>query len=172
MILGTIVHRTLLTGILLCGMAVLCHAQKKTVSDMFRVMPDSLLPVLSENNRLDMIDFMASGMKAAVTNRIGGESEMTALTDDSLRVKVSDAQTVTLLLVSPLDSIESGNPIICFVRTYGTDESMLQSVTSFYTTQWSQILQEPPLKDADVKRIKALDVQTILNWERDILKKD
>ena len=94
------------------------------------------------------------------------------LTDDSLRVKVSDALTVTLLLITPLDSTENGNKVICFIRTYGTDESMLQSVTSFYTTQWSQILQEPPLNDADVKRIKALDVQTILNWERDILKKD
>jgi hypothetical protein len=151
-------------------MTVICHAQEK-ISDLFRVMPDSLLPVLSENNRLDMIDFMASGMKAEVTNRLGGSSEMTLLTDDSLRVKVSDALAVTLLLVTPLDSVESGNNIICCVQTYGTDESMLQSVTSFYTTQWNQMNQMPPLNDEDTKRIHALDMQTILNWERDILKK-
>lgn len=171
MIVDKMLHRTLLTVILFYGMTVMCHAQVK-ISDLFRQMPDSLLPVLSENNRLDMIDFMASGMKAEVTNRLGGSSEMTLLTDDSLRVKVSDALAVTLLLITPLDSIESGNKIICCVRTYGTDESMLQSVTSFYTTQWNQMNQMPPLNDEDTKRIHALDMQTILNWEHDILKKD
>ena len=164
-------HKTLLTVILFYGMTVMCHAQVK-ISDLFREMPDSLLPVLSENNRLDMIDFMASGMKAEITNRLGGSSEMTMLTDDSLRVKASDGLTMTLLLVTPLDSIESGNKVICCVQTYGTDESMLQSVTSFYTTQWNQINQMPPLNDDDTQRIRALDMQTILNWEHDILKKD
>ena len=171
MLLNKMIHRTLLTVILFCGMTVMCHAQIK-ISDLFREMPDSLLPVLSENNRLDMIDFMASGMKAEVSNRLGGKSEMTMLTDDSLRVKVSDALTMTLLLITPLDSIESGNKVICCVRTYGTDESMLQSVTSFYTTQWNQMNQTPPLNDEDTQRIHAMDMQTILNWERDILKKD
>lgn len=171
MILGKFIHKTLLTVILLCGTTIMCHAHDN-ISDLFREMPDSLLPVLSENNRLDMIDFMASKMKAEVTNRLGGRSEMTMLTDDSLRVKVSDAQTITLLLICPLDSIESGNKIICLIRTYGTDESMFQSVTSFYTTQWNKIDQEPPLNDADIKRISALNMQTILNWDGKILKKD
>jgi len=171
MLLDKKIHRTLLTVILFCGMTVMCHAQVK-LSDLFRAMPDSLLPVLSENNRLDMIDFMASGMKAEVSNRLGGKSEMTLLTDDSLRVKVSEALTVILLLITPLDSIENGGKIICFIRTYGTDASMLQSVTSFYTPQWSQIDQTPPLQEEDRRRIQALDMQTILNWERDILKKD
>ena len=171
MIGGKTIPKTLLTVILLFGMTVMCHAHDK-ISDFFREMPDSLLPVLSENNRLDMIDFMASKMKAEVTNRLGGRSEMTMLTDDSLRVKVSDAQTITLMLICPLDSTESGNKIICLIQTYGTDESMLQSVTSFYTSQWNKIDQEPPLNDADIKRINALNMQTILNWDGDILKKD
>ena len=171
MIVDKMLHRTLLTVILFYGMTVMCHAQAK-ISDLFREMPDSLLPVLSENNRLDMIDFMASGMKAEVSNRLGGRSEMTLLADDSLRVKVSDALTVTLLLITPLVSVDNGNNIICFIRTYGTDKSMLQSITSFYTPQWTQMNQTPPLNDEDTQRIQTLDVQTILNWERDILKKD
>ena len=97
---------------------------------------------------------------------------MILLTDDSLRIKVSDAQTVTLLLISPLDSIESDHKIICQICTYGTNESMLQSVTSFYTTQWNKINQIPPLNEEDNKQIHSLNLQTILNWEQDILKKD
>ena len=83
MSLGRRITRILLTGILLGGMPVGSAAQQ-TISEVFREMPDSLLPTLSKNNRLDMLDFMASGMKAEVTNRLGGRSEMTALTDDSM----------------------------------------------------------------------------------------
>ena len=32
--------------------------------------------------------------------------------------------------------------------------------------------QTPPLNDEDTRRIQTLNLQTILNWERDILKKD
>ena len=34
------------------------------MKDVFTAMPDSVLPTLTRNNRLDMIDFVASGMKA------------------------------------------------------------------------------------------------------------
>lgn len=170
MSLGRHIHQILLTGILLCGMSVNGSAQ--TITDIFRVMPDSLLPTLSENNRLDMIDFMASGMKAEVTNRLGGSSEMTALTNDSLCLRVSKAQTITFLLLTPLELVDSCRQIVCLIRTYGLNESSFNTTVDYYTPQWEKILKKPILKDVDIKRIKALDLQTILNWEDKILKKD
>lgn len=190
---GKIIYRVLLAGLLLYWGSYTSSAQIQidddledeadtfavdtvaidlTIGQLFREMPDSLLPTLAKNDRLDMVDFMESNMKAEVLNRIGGVSEMKVLTDDSLSVRVSDALTVTLLLVSPLETVDSCSQIICFVRTYGTDKSMLQSVTSFYTTHWNKIYQKPLLNDVDIKRINALNMQTILNWEGDILKKD
>lgn len=190
---GKIIYRVLLAGLLLYWVSYTSSAQIQidddledeadtfavdtvaidlTIGQLFREMPDSLLPTLAKNDRLDMVDFMESNMKAEVLNRIGGVSEMKVLTDDSLSVRVSDALTVTLLLVSPLETVDSCSQIICFVRTYGTDKSMLQSVTSFYTTHWNKIYQKPLLNDVDIKRINALNMQTILNWEGDILKKD
>ena len=190
---GKIIYRVLLAGLLLYWASYTSSAQIQidddledeadtfavdtvaidlTIGQLFREMPDSLLPTLAKNDRLDMVDFMESNMKAEVLNRIGGVSEMKVLTDDSLSVRVSDALTVTLLLVSPLETVDSCSQIICFVRTYGTDKSMLQSVTSFYTTHWNKIYQKPLLNDVDIKRINALNMQTILNWEGDILKKD
>lgn len=190
---GKIIYRVLLAGLLLYWVSYTSSAQIQidddledeadtfavdtvaidlTIGQLFREMPDSLLPTLAKNDRLDMVDFMESNMKAEVLNRIGGVSEMKVLTDDSLSVRVSDALTVTLLLVSPLETVDSCSQIICFVRTYGIDKSMLQSVTSFYTTHWYKIYQKPLLNDVDIKRINALNMQTILNWEGDILKKD
>ena len=171
MLSGSFCHRILLTGILLCGMSVHSSAQQ-TIADVFREMPDSLLPTISENNRLDMIDYMASGMKAEVTNRLGGSSEMTTLTNDSLCVRVSQAQTVTLLLLTPAEYVDSCRQIVCMVRTYGIDESSLHTTVDYYTPQWVRILDKPLLCDADIRRIKNLDLQTILNWRCETLKKD
>ena len=171
MSLGCCIHKILLTGILLCGMFVECFAQQ-TIADVFREMPDSLLPTLSENNRLDMLDFMASGMKAEVTNRLGGNSEMTALTNDNLCLRVSQAQKVTFLLLTLVEPIDSCRQIICMLRTYGSDESTLHTVVEYYSPQWERISEKSFLSEADIKRIKALDLQTILNWEDKILKKD
>ena len=33
-----------------------------TIKEVFKAMPDSLIPYLSQNNRLDFIDFMESNM--------------------------------------------------------------------------------------------------------------
>ena len=163
-------HQILLTGILFYGMSVDSPAQ--TIANVFRVMPDSLLPTLSENNRLDMVDFIVSGMKAEVTNRLGGKSEMTALADDNLCLRVSKAQTVTFLLLTPLEPVDSCSQIVCMIRTYGLNESTFSTVVDYYTPQWEKMLKKPFLSDVDIKRIKALDLQTILNWEDEILKKD
>ena len=58
----------------------------QNVREVFKSMPDSLAPYLTTNNRLDMIDFMDAKMKSVVTNLLEGETEMLALTDDSLSV--------------------------------------------------------------------------------------
>ena len=45
-------------------------------------MPDSVMPLLTNNNRLDFIDFLDSNMDAVVINRLDGRSQMKVLTDD------------------------------------------------------------------------------------------
>ena len=56
-------------------------AQEATMRDVFKQMPDSLIPYLSSNNRLDFIDFIDSKMDAEVANSLGGKSRMQKLTD-------------------------------------------------------------------------------------------
>ncbi|MBP5338143.1 MAG: DUF3256 family protein [Prevotella sp.] len=79
--------------------------QAQTMRDVFKAMPDSVLPTLTTNNRLDMIDFMEAKMKAEVTNLLDGKSEMLALTGDSLCIRMSDALTVEMKTVLAADTI-------------------------------------------------------------------
>ena len=86
-------------GLWLMAFTSQASAQDLMIRDVFKQMPASLLPTLSENNRLDMLDFMDSKMKAEVTNRLGGKSEMTLLTDTTLSIRMSEALKVDMLLL-------------------------------------------------------------------------
>ena len=66
----------------------------------FTNMPDSLSPLLTAVNRADFIDFLESKMKAEITNRFGGKSEMTELTPDYIRVQVTPQSTWQMKLLS------------------------------------------------------------------------
>lgn len=146
-------------------------AEGKLLRRCFKTIPDSLLPTLSQNNRLDMLDFMDSKMKAEVDNLLGGKSEMTLLTADSITVQVSGALKVSLLMLTPTEPIDSCKHVIAMVRTYGTNDSQLESTLTYYSPGWQRLSAEPKLSAEDRQRIEALNVQTIAKWEAEILKK-
>ena len=133
---------------LLLFFAGICSAQELKLRDVFRQIPDSLMPTLSVNNRLDFIDFMDSNMKAEVTNELGGKSLMTALTDDSLSLRLNDACQIQLMLVAD-------KRWLCLVSTIGVENEWSQSVVDFYTTSWQRLETAPKLGEADQKRIFA-----------------
>lgn len=106
-------------------------AQMK-MSEALKSMPDSLLTYLSQNNRLDCIDFREANMKAEVRNELDGKSELLQLTNNYAFFQLSAASTVELGL---LDA--DGQQFICMIQTYGTD--LRESVVSFFNTSWQQL---------------------------------
>ena len=103
-----------------------------TMSEALKSMPDSLMPYLTHNNRLDCIDFCEANMKAEVRNVFEGKSELQQLTSNYALFRLSDASSVE---VSLLDA--EGQQLICMIQSYGTD--LRESVISFYTTSWQQL---------------------------------
>ena len=161
-------YKFALAGILICGIPVGASAQ---MTDYFREIPESLLPTLSVNNRLDMLDFMASNMKAEVTNRLGGKSEMTLLTDSTLTIRMSDALQVDMLLLKTMES-GADREVICLIETFGSDSLSRESTVRFFTDSWT-LLKEPPLLSvSDQNIISSKKVQTILKRDDEILKKN
>ncbi len=105
-------------------------AQKATMAEVFKAMPDSLMPYLSTNNRLDMIDFMEAKMKAGVTNLLDGTSEMIALSDDSLSIVMNERLRVDMCLIFH-DSL-----VVELTKTYSISEHQVEKVVQYFSTTW------------------------------------
>ncbi len=147
----------------------------------FTNMPDSLSPLLTAVNRADFIDFLESKMKAEVTNRFGGKSEMTELTPDYIRVQVTAQSSWQMKLLSVNDSTR----LICTVAT--ACAPACDSHINFYTTDWKELpsalyLTELPAMDrfvapapdtADVYRYQDARIQAdMLLMKADLSGKD
>ena len=141
----------------------------QTLKDVFKQMPDSLMPYLSVNNRLDFIDFMDSNMKAEVTNQTGGTSEMTALTDDSLSIRMSDALRVDMLLFDLDEPVDTIRQVIVFVETFLSDSIYGESVSKTFSLDWQPVTRDIPFNEAQRKRLEPLNLQNILKWSEDKL---
>ena len=161
--------RRWLLAIMFAAMMGQASAQDMLIRDVFKQMPDSLMPYLTQNNRLDFIDFMDSNMKAVVTNRLTGTSEMTALTDDSLSIRMSDGLRVDLLLMTLDEPIDSVRQVVAFVETFLKDSLYGESTCRIYSTDWQLMVKDIPWNSAQQKRLASLKLQNILKWEDDIL---
>ncbi|MBQ4445115.1 MAG: DUF3256 family protein [Prevotella sp.] len=151
---------------LLIGMTSVCSGQEPTLRDVFRQIPDSLMPSLSMNNRLDFIDFLDSNMKAAVRNQLGGMSEMTVLTDDSLSVRMSDALRIDMLLLMLDEPVDTIRQVVVFAETFLTDSVYGETTLKFYTPDWQLITRDNiPWNEIQKKRIDSLILQNILKWD-------
>lgn len=166
-------RRHWILGLLLLLLVQMGRAEGLKMREVFKQMPDSLLPYLSENNRLDFIDFIDSKMKAEVKNRLGGTSEMTVLTDSTLSIRMSEALQIDMLLLRTVETADAGSSeIICLIETFGADSLSLESMVRFFTPSW-QLLNEPPsISVSDQNTISSKKVQTILKRDDEILKKN
>ena len=104
--------------------------EAKTV---FVNIPDSLCPLLSSVNRADCIDFIESKMKAQVTNRFGGKSEMTELSPDYVSLQMSDASNWQMKLLPLNDTTK----VVCAVSIVCAPAC--DSHIRFYTTDWKEL---------------------------------
>jgi len=98
--------------------------------DVFKALPDTIVPYLTENNRLDCIDFKEADMKAEVRNELDGRTELQQLTADYASLRLNEAVSIQMRLLPTTTS----EVIICMVTTYGTENK--ESTIAFYTTKW------------------------------------
>ena len=133
----------------------ICSAQ--TIREVFKTMPDSLTPYLSNNNRLDMLDFMEAKMKAVVTNELDGESEMIFLSDDSLSVKMSEALRIELWQ-EKVDTVS----VLCMKRVLLVSNDRSETVLIRYNASSWQVLSTEVLsstlqrRDEEINNKKAI----------------
>lgn len=126
-------------------MALPLYAEHIKARDALSQMPDSIIPYLSKNNRLDLIDFMDSGMKARVQNRFEGYTELVAMDDDSLTIKLNEVTVLKLCVVPVGQEIDGSNQIIHLSFHVGIPADKVDVVNHYYSVMWR------PLDEKTVK---------------------
>lgn len=132
--------KRILTAVALT-LSVLNPLRAEDLRSLFVHMPDSILPTLTASERLDFMDFMDAGMKAQVRNKLGGESVMTAFTDNYLSIRTSGSGRMEMILFPYKNN---GRNLICIIKTVTAryEDSRLY----FYNEDWSPVRTESVIK--------------------------
>ena len=109
-----------------CAMPMVAQNMKS----VFIAMPDSVVPLLTQVNKEDCVDFLDSNMKAEVTTRFGGTAEMMVLTEDYVFLQTTPSSTLEMKLLPVNDSTK----LVCMVKTICA--SACDSEIHFYTSDW------------------------------------
>ena len=109
-------------------------------------MPDSVMPLLTKNDRLDFIDFYDAKMAAVVTNRMEGKSRMDTLTADFVRFAYTPSTEVEMKLLAVNDSTD----VLCMVTTMKA--AVRDSRIAFFDEAWQPLdvldyMDEPSIED-------------------------
>ena len=122
-------------SIVLCILCFLCeitHAQ--SLKDLFLKMPQEVCPVLSEYNRLEIVDNQKNGKTMQTRNLFRTFSKMEELTDDYAHLVISKNSEKEMKMLTKND----GTRIIMVISTVVCD-SVPDSSVSFYNTSWQQL---------------------------------
>lgn len=107
--------------------------QEVKMRDVFAGMPDSILPLITKNNRLDCIDFIENNMPAQVKNKVDESIELTALTENYLKLRMSSVSDAEMKLLTMGDTAQ----VICLVKTYAGP--IKDSSIRFYSMDWKEL---------------------------------
>ena len=130
---------------------IVCATAQIQMRDVFAAMPDSVLPLVTKNNRLDCIDFIENNMEAKVRNMLDEYVTLEALTSDYARFRTSAASLMELKLLPMSDSTS----VLCIVTTAqvgeeGTALRLEDSHIRFLNSDWSELHALTPFVPADI----------------------
>ena len=139
---------------------------KTTVGEVFATMPDSLMPYLSKNNRLDLIDFAKAGMKSEVNNVFDGSTELLKLTDNYMKLQLNSQTTVEMRLIKA-DSLlaDSADYVLYVVKTCRTSDAGHSEVRKF-TSKWMPLSLSLSLKDRVGEMMMRKQDTTEEEWQK------
>ena len=163
--------KRLLYTCLLTTVSLTAMADSDVLRTLFAEMPDTIIPYLTHNDRLDLMDFMDSDMKAEVVNSLGGKTLMTKLTPDTISIRLNEASKVDLYLVrlpavAPVDSCSYA---VMLVRTVGLEQEFTETETEFYSCAWHRL---PPIVPCEPSMPEGQKTSKIIEFFKEKLNKN
>jgi hypothetical protein len=124
----------------------LLSLQAQSLKDLFLKMPQEVCPVLSEYNRLEIVDNQKNDKTMQTRNLFRTFSEMKELTDDYAHLVISKNSEKEMKMLTKND----GTRIIMVISTIFCDDTPDSSV-AFYSTDWK------PLRTLDYYTLPPID---------------
>lgn len=120
--------------------------QAQSLKDLFLKMPQEVCPVLSEYNRLEIVDNQKNDKTMQTRNLFRTFSKMEELTDDYAHLVISKNSEKEMKMLAKKD----GTRIIMVISTIFCDDTPDSSV-AFYSTDWK------PLSTLDYYTLPRID---------------
>ncbi len=121
--------------IFLCLVWITHCLTAQTVESLYISMPDGLNPVLTKQNRLELLEYYKAKQGDTITNRFGGQTRL--LFFDSIQSCLIIQNTQNSRFEMKVFKIDSITPAIGIIRTVCSP--ICQSVVEFYDTAWNNI---------------------------------
>ena len=122
--------RKLLISIMFLFGGALTMVSAQDMRTVFLNAPDGIFPLLSGNDRADLVDYIEAGMTAKVTNRLDGTTVLHELENDYLKLATTASSDVQLKLL-PFQ----GDTVICMIKTVKAEAA--DSRIRFYDKEWN-----------------------------------
>lgn len=119
--------------LLLLAVVLSVSADAKSLRELWVSMPDSLLPTLNQNLRLELIDLVDMKVKPEVRNLLGEDCQLDTLTSDFLEFSASSHSKVQMRLLPQV----SGDSTLCVIQKFSAPAS--ESVVRFFDGQWNEL---------------------------------
>lgn len=124
------IKKLFLTAVMLAG--ALTSMAELTAADAFTSAPQNIFPLLDRNTRLDMVDYVKSGLSTPSQNSLQGRSAITELTPQALTVKMSDSSAAQIAVLQG-----AKGEVIALISTVATPG--LDSTIRFYDSSWKPL---------------------------------
>lgn len=99
---------------------------------LFMAAPDSVVPLLDENDRFELVEYAKAGMKSRVSNRLEDESVLKEIGTDYLFLQTTAISSMQMKLL-PLGS----DTVICVVNSVKVEAE--DSRVAFFDSKWNRI---------------------------------
>lgn len=105
----------------------------KSMAEIWKSMPDSLVPYLGAKQRQEMIEFKSMGLSGETEHLLHGKSRIDTVTADYMSVRLNASAS---LVIKRLPR-HTGDSVICVVRTWKAEHS--ESTARLYDETWQPV---------------------------------
>lgn len=138
---------------ILFALCTTMNMQAQSLKDLFLQMPTDVCPLLTEYNKLELIDNQKNGKVLQTRNALQTVSEMKTLTDSYAHLKVTKNSEKVFKVLDKDD----GTKVIAVVSTVYVDNHPDSSV-DFYDTSWNALDAKEMFDDAVSEKFKLVEL--------------